>query len=75
MTDYSELIYLYKQGSEYNAYNHFGAHLKKDGDKKPVYNLQSTPRMLKRVFLTGDFNDWDNNNLMECYQGIWYAYE
>ena len=74
MADYSELIYLYKKGSEYNAYNHFGAHLKKDGDGKGAHFAVYAPNA-KRVFLTGDFNDWDNNNLMECYQGIWYAYD
>ncbi len=74
MADYSELIYLYKKGNEYNAYNHFGAHLKKDGAKVGAYFAVYAPNA-KKVFLTGDFNNWDNNNLMECYQGIWHAYD
>ena len=74
MADYSELIYLYKKGNEYNAYNHFGAHLKKDGAKVGAHFAVYAPNA-KKVFLTGDFNNWDNNNLMECYQGIWHAYD
>ncbi|MEX1307765.1 MAG: alpha-amylase family glycosyl hydrolase, partial [Eubacteriales bacterium] len=73
MYDISELLYLYKQGSEYNAFSRFGAHPHtlngQDGILFSVYAPNA-----KRVCLVGDFNNWDEANTMTKEQGVWYQF-
>ncbi len=73
MVNISELLYLYKQGSEFNAYSHFGAHPAKQEGKDGVLFSVYAPGA-KRVCLIGDFNGWDEENTMTCDQGIWHQF-
>jgi len=73
MINYSELIYLYKQGSEYNAYTQFGAHPTiedgLEGTRFSVYAPNAT-----KVFLVGNFNEWNETHTMTYEQGIWSCF-
>ena len=73
MINYSELIYLYKQGSEFNAYTRFGAHpLSTDGQQGTLFSVYAP--QAKSVCLAGDFNGWDTTHTMTYEQGIWSCF-
>ena len=74
MTAYSDFIYLYKEGCEFNAFLHLGAHFVVKNGNKGVQFAVFAPNATK-VFLSGDFNQWNESSQMECEHGIWYAFE
>ena len=61
-TNLAELpIYLFHQGTNYKAYDFFGAHFaEKDGKKGVVFRTWA-PRA-ESVSVVGDFNGWDKNH-------------
>lgn len=50
----------YLNGFSLDAYKLFGAHIEKDGVRFSVYAPHA-----KSVYLIGDFNNWQNSNMME----------
>ncbi|WP_124981125.1 1,4-alpha-glucan branching protein GlgB [Nonlabens xiamenensis] len=53
-----EDIYLFKSGSHYRLYQHFGSHmLEKDGEKGTYFAVWAPSAEV--VSVIGDFNDWD----------------
>lgn len=54
--------YLFHEGTFYKSYEFLGAHPYKKGKRKGYRFIVWAPRA-KEVFLTGDFNYWDNLNL------------
>jgi 1,4-alpha-glucan branching enzyme len=57
-------VFLFHQGTNYNAYEYFGAHfIEKDGIKGVVFRIFAG--RAKKVSVIGDFNFWNNNtNIM-----------
>ena len=57
-------LYLFHQGTNYNAYDFLGAHLTNQNGKKGVVFRVWAPTA-DNVSVVGDFNDWNKNkNLM-----------
>jgi 1,4-alpha-glucan branching enzyme len=70
MINYSDLAYLYKKGSEYNAYKSFGAHFyNKDGINGVRFSVFAPNA--NTVYLVGDFNGWALTHKMQENLGIW----
>ncbi len=58
-------LYLFHQGTNYNAYEFLGAHFTDNGGKKGVVFRVWAPNA-KSVSVVGDFNDWDKSkNVMQ----------
>ncbi|HRZ40059.1 MAG TPA: 1,4-alpha-glucan branching enzyme, partial [Candidatus Omnitrophota bacterium] len=53
-----EVIYFFKQGTLYRAYEHFGAHVMNAHGQPGTYFAVWAPNAAA-VSLIGDFNDWD----------------
>jgi len=70
MTDFSDLLYLYRQGNEQNAYNGFGAHFFVQDGRQGVRFAVYAPRA-KEVCLAGDFNGWREDAVMSNQSGVW----
>ncbi len=64
-TRYQDLpLYLFHQGTNYNAYDFLGAHLCKENGKDGVMFRVWAPNA-DRLSVVGDFNDWNvNSNVM-----------
>lgn len=58
--DYELPLFLFHEGSNYEAFNFFGAHRGVKDGKEGVYFRVWAPKA-KSVSLIGDFNDWDRN--------------
>ena len=54
-------VYLFHQGTNYNAYDFMGAHFTACGDKKGVIFRTWAPKA-EKVSVVGDFNGWDENS-------------
>ena len=69
-------VYLFKQGTNFEAYKFFGAHFDKQGDKEGVTFRVWAPRA-KAVSVVGDFNSWipgaapmtnlDDSGIWQCF--------
>ena len=68
--------YLFHQGTNFNAYEYLGAHLKKVKGKKGVLFRVWAPNA-KGVSVVGNFNNWDVNaskmHLIDN-NGVWEAF-
>ncbi len=53
-------LYLFHQGTNYNAYDYMGAHFSEIDGKKGVMFRTWAPNA-KKVSVVGDFNGWDEN--------------
>ncbi len=53
-------LYLFHQGTNYNAYDYLGAHFAQEDDKSGVIFRVWAPNA-KSVSVVGDFNDWDKS--------------
>lgn len=51
-------VYLFHQGTNYKAYEYFGAHFGKDGSKEGVF-FRVYAKNAVSVSVVGDFNGWD----------------
>ena len=60
-------LYLFKQGTNYRAYEFLGAH--KCGEKEYVFRVWAPNA--DKVYLAGDFNDWGMSLPMTNYGGVW----
>lgn len=61
--DYGEMdAFLFHEGTFYKSYEFLGAHYINENGKSSVRFVVWAPRA-KEVYLTGDFNDWNENNL------------
>ncbi len=73
MSEYSELVYLYKKGCEYNAYTKFGAHFMEiDGVAGVIFRVFAPNASC--IYVVGDFNNWEATHPMQCDQGIWTCF-
>lgn len=73
MCDYSELVYLYRKGCEYNAYLSLGAHIKEiDGDEGVIFRVFAPHASC--IYVVGDFNSWETSHPMQCDHGIWTCF-
>ena len=69
-------VYLFKQGTNFQAYRFFGAHLEQRGDEEGVVFRTWAPHA-KAVSVVGDFNSWiPGSHPMEQIEatGIWEAF-
>ncbi len=73
MPNYSELLYLYKKGCEYNAYLHFGAHFIENDNVHGVEFALFAPNA-KSVNLVGDFNNWQGEQMKRYENDIWHIF-
>ncbi len=63
--------YLFNQGTNYKAYEYLGAHMENE-DGKEICVFRTWAPNADRVFVCGDFSDWENG--VEMYHvsgGIW----
>jgi 1,4-alpha-glucan branching enzyme len=66
----ADFRYLYKKGSEHNAYNVLGAHIEtRDGINGVSFRVYAPNA--KSVFVAGDFNDWKKSHPLINEDGIW----
>src|SRR5699024_5606071 len=65
-------IYLFKQGTNYEAYRYFGAHITTQGGEKGVVFRLWAPHA-KAVSVVGDFNSWvpGSHPMQKVDDGIW----
>ncbi len=61
--------FLFKQGTNYQTYKYLGAH--PNGDE---YVFRVWAPSADKVFLVGDFCDWENGIPMENIEGIWRVF-
>ena len=54
-------IYLFHEGTNYNAHNFFGAHFTQKGKKRGVV-FRVWAKNAKSVSVVGDFNNWDTSS-------------
>ena len=68
-------IYLFKQGTNYEAYRYFGAHITTQGGEKGVVFRLWAPHA-KAVSVVGDFNSWvpGSHPMQKVDDGIWEAF-
>lgn len=55
-------LYLFHQGTNYNAYEYMGAHFCNENGKDGVV-FRVWAKNAEKVCVVGDFNGWDNNSL------------
>ncbi|MBR6594402.1 MAG: 1,4-alpha-glucan branching protein GlgB [Clostridia bacterium] len=60
-------LYLFKQGTNYYAYEYLGAHPNEDGS----YTFRVWAPNADMVYLSGDFNDWKADLPMKDIGGVW----
>ncbi|MBE6677521.1 MAG: 1,4-alpha-glucan branching protein GlgB [Ruminococcaceae bacterium] len=60
-------LYLFKQGTNYRAYEYLGAHKNKDGS----YTFRVWAPNADGVYLCGDFNNWQADLPMTDIGGVW----
>ena len=71
--------YLFHQGTNYKAYEYMGCHkgtaVGADGERKDIFVFRVWAPHAHAVYVTGDFNDWENTVLMRRITGggIWEA--
>ena len=71
--------YLFHQGTNYRAYEYMGCHVETRTDKggacQSVFLFRVWAPHANAVYVTGDFNGWDNSVLMRRITegGIWEA--
>ena len=73
MTDFSELLYLYKKGCEFNAFTNFGAHFSNNNGTEGFRFAVFAPNA-KNVYLSGGFNGWSEQLMNQPQQGLWTAF-
>ncbi len=61
MANLEEQLYLFNQGTHYNAYDFLGCHFCKQGNKNGAMFRVWAPNALK-VAVLGDFNGWNNTS-------------
>lgn len=64
-------VYLFHQGTNFQAYNYLGAHKTKNG-----MVFRTWAPNAEEVFVTGDFNGWSKDNPMTriSEEGVWEAF-
>ena len=68
----NEQLYLFHQGTYYQAYEYLGAHPYKDG-----YIFRTWAPNATKIQVLGDFNNWDNTASPMTRlnkEGVWEAY-
>ncbi len=65
-TKFDEMAaYLFHQGTNYESYRYLGFHILEGSGKKSEAVFRVWAPNAKNIFLTGDFNGWDNSLPME----------
>ena len=73
--DDSYASYLYCEGTNFRAYDLLGAHVESREDGSFSYTFRVWAPRAQAVYVTGDFNGWDESLPMEKNEssGIWHA--
>ncbi|MBQ1965300.1 MAG: 1,4-alpha-glucan branching enzyme, partial [Clostridia bacterium] len=74
MSEQNLPIYLFRQGTNFEAYRFFGAH-KAETEGTAGYVFRVWADNAAQVSVIGSFNGWDPQaNPMVCQQGIWECF-